>query len=54
MKLRVFNLSEGADAQDLVGGFRPLDLPALSALALRRFLKYFLKTADPVKNSSFV
>ena len=40
-RLHVFNLSEGSDAQDLIGGFRPLDIKVLVKRAFEKFVKHF-------------
>ncbi|KAM3143024.1 hypothetical protein pb186bvf_004842 [Paramecium bursaria] len=53
-KLHVFNLSEGSDSQDLIGGFRPLSQDILFKINFGKFLKEFQRSVDMKKNQQFV
>ncbi|CAD8184490.1 unnamed protein product [Paramecium pentaurelia] len=53
-KLHIYNLSEGSDCQDLIGGFRPLNQETLIKINYTKFLKYFTRTVDSQKNQQFI
>ncbi|CAD8092675.1 unnamed protein product [Paramecium sonneborni] len=53
-KLHIYNLSEGSDCQDLIGGFRPLNQETLIKINYTKFLKYFTRTVDSKKNQQFI
>lgn len=50
-KLYVYNLNQGSDTIDLVGGFKPVDLKVLLRGLLTKFVKFLLKIVSKEQNA---
>ena len=53
-KLYVYNLNQGSDTIDLVGGFKPVDLKLLLKGLLVKFVKNLLKIVSEKSNEKFL
>ena len=49
-KLYVYNMNQGSDAVDLIGGFKPIDIRLLLKKFLLKYVKYFEKIAKMSAN----
>ena len=53
-KLHVYNLSQGSDAIDLVGGYKPVDMKILIKKLLQKYLKNLSQVASEKSNKKFI
>lgn len=53
-KLHVYNLSQGSDAMDLVGGYKPVDMKILIKKLLQKYLKSLIRIASEKSNKKFI
>lgn len=53
-KLHVYNLSQGSDAIDLVGGYKPVDMKTLIRKILQKYMKNLAKIASEKANQKFL
>ena len=53
-KLYVYNLNQGSDTIDLVGGFKPIDLGMLLKKLLVKFVKNLLRVVSEKSNEKFL
>lgn len=52
--LHIYNMSQGSDAIDLIGGFKPIDVRVLLKKLLIKYVKCFGKVANIVANKQYI
>lgn len=53
-KLQIYNMNQGSDAMDLIGGFKPIDIRLLLKQLLEKFIKMFSGIANLEQNKKFL
>ncbi|KAL4485768.1 hypothetical protein ABPG72_012308 [Tetrahymena utriculariae] len=53
-KIYIYNMNQGSDAIDLIGGFKPIDVRLLLKKILVKYIKHFEKVANLEANKTFI
>lgn len=53
-ELHVYNLSQGSDSVDLIGGFKPVDMKIIIRKLLEKFLKLLSKIVNEKSNEALI
>lgn len=52
--LHIYNMSQGSDAIDLIGGFKPIDVRVLLKKLLVKYVKFFGKIINIQSNKQYI